>query len=210
MNYKKILAVLFALAAFAGTGSAFAQTPYGMPITLDQAKKAMTAAEAEAKKNNWNMVIAIVDAGGHLTHGAAPNQSGKWFHPVAYSVRQQDNLVLVDHDKCVGCHACVVACPYDARAIPEDSRGYYGATMTSFERVAYNRRPAGVVQKCTMCVHRIDKGLRPACIETCPPEALIFGDLNDPQSAISKVIARRENFQPHVELGTDPNVYYLT
>lgn len=66
MNYKKILAVLFALAAFAGTGSAFAQTPYGMPITLDQAKKAMTAAEAEAKKNNWNMVIAIVDAGGHL------------------------------------------------------------------------------------------------------------------------------------------------
>lgn len=66
MNYKKILAVLFALAAFAGAGSAFAQTPYGMPITLDQAKKAMTAAEAEAKKNNWNMVIAIVDAGGHL------------------------------------------------------------------------------------------------------------------------------------------------
>jgi glc operon protein GlcG len=66
MNYKKILAVLFALAAFSGTGSAFAQTPYGMPITLDQAKKAMTAAEAEAKKNNWNMVIAIVDAGGHL------------------------------------------------------------------------------------------------------------------------------------------------
>jgi hypothetical protein len=66
MNYKKILAVLFALAAFTGAGSAFAQTPYGMPITLEQAKKAMAAAEAEARKNNWNVVIAIVDAGGNL------------------------------------------------------------------------------------------------------------------------------------------------
>jgi glc operon protein GlcG len=66
MNYKKILAVLFALAAFARPGSVFAQTPYGMPITLDQAKKAMAAAEAEARKNNWNVVIAIVDAGGNL------------------------------------------------------------------------------------------------------------------------------------------------
>lgn len=68
MNYKNILAVLFAMAALAGPGSAIAQapTPYGSPITLDQAKKAMAAAEAEAKKNNWNMVIAIVDAGGSL------------------------------------------------------------------------------------------------------------------------------------------------
>lgn len=125
-------------------------------------------------------------------------------------VRRQDNLVLVDQDKCVGCHACVVACPYDARAIPEDSRGYYGATRTPFEKVAYERRPPGVVQKCTMCVHRLDKGLRPACIESCPTEALIFGDLNDPESAVSKAVARRPSFQPHAELGTDPNVYYLT
>ena len=66
MNYKTILAGLFAAAALLVSAGASAQTPYGMPITLEQAKKAMTAAEAEAKKNNWNVVIAIVDSGGNM------------------------------------------------------------------------------------------------------------------------------------------------
>ena len=68
MNTRKLLTLAFATLALLATGLARAQapTPYGLPITLDQAKKAMAAAEAEAKKNNWNMVIAIVDAGGNL------------------------------------------------------------------------------------------------------------------------------------------------
>jgi uncharacterized protein GlcG (DUF336 family) len=66
MNYKKILAALFAAAALLVSAAASAQTPYGLPITLDQAKKAMAAAESEAKKNNWNVVIAIVDSGGNM------------------------------------------------------------------------------------------------------------------------------------------------
>jgi hypothetical protein len=68
MNARKLLTLAFATLALLATGLARAQapTPYGLPITLDQAKKAMAAAEAEAKKNNWNMVIAIVDAGGNL------------------------------------------------------------------------------------------------------------------------------------------------
>ena len=68
MNYKKILAGLFAAAALLVSAGASAQAPapYGMPITNEQAKKAMAAAEAEAKKNNWNVVIAIVDSGGNM------------------------------------------------------------------------------------------------------------------------------------------------
>ena len=125
-------------------------------------------------------------------------------------VRDQDNIVLVDQDKCVGCHACVVACPYEARFLPDSARGYYGMQKTPYEGVAYKKWQPGTVQKCTLCAHRLDRGLKPACVETCPTQALIFGDRADPQSAISKAIAKRPNFQPHADLGTDPNVFYLT
>ena len=124
--------------------------------------------------------------------------------------RDTDNLVLVDQDKCIGCHSCVVACPYDARFVPENTRGYYGEELTPFERVSYQKWQKGTAQKCTLCVHRIDQGLKPACIETCPAGTLVFGNLNDPQSEISTLLKRRPHYQPRAELGTDPCVYYLT
>lgn len=124
--------------------------------------------------------------------------------------REEDNLVLVDQDKCIGCHSCVVACPYGARFIPESTRGYFGEQITPYERASYRKWQAWTAQKCTLCAHRIDQGLKPACVETCPAETLVFGNLNDPQSEISKLIERRPHYQPRAELGTDPCVYYLT
>jgi dimethyl sulfoxide reductase iron-sulfur subunit len=124
--------------------------------------------------------------------------------------REQDNLVLVDQDLCIGCHSCVVACPYQVRYIPESDRGYYGDKKTPYEEVSYKKWEAGTTQKCNLCAPRIDRGLRPACVEACPTRALGFGDLNDPQSEVVKQIGQRKHFQPRVELGTDPNVYYLT
>jgi molybdopterin-containing oxidoreductase family iron-sulfur binding subunit len=123
--------------------------------------------------------------------------------------RPQDNLTLVDQDACIGCHACVVACPYQARFIPENDDGYY-EEATPFEETSYKKWQVGTAQKCTLCVHRIDEGLKPACVDSCPTEALVFGDLNDPESEVSKVIGERPNFQPRAELGADPCVYYLT
>lgn len=124
--------------------------------------------------------------------------------------RDKDNLVLIDQDKCIGCGTCVIACPYDVRFMPEDARGYYGETKVAYEEVSYGKWQKGAVQKCTLCVHRIDKGLEPACVETCPTKALVFGDLNDPASHIAKLVRERAHFRPSAELGTDPNVYYLT
>lgn len=124
--------------------------------------------------------------------------------------REKDGIVLVDQDKCVGCHSCVVACPYQARYLPESDRGYYDGYKTPYEAASYRKWQAGTTQKCTLCVHRIDKGLVPACIETCPTRALVFGDLNDPQSEVSRLIEKRPHFQPRAEMGTDPNVFYLT
>jgi Fe-S-cluster-containing dehydrogenase component len=127
----------------------------------------------------------------------------------ASHVREQDNLVLVNQDACIGCHSCVVACPYQARFIPKSAKGYYDEP-TPFESVSYKKWQAGTAQKCTLCSHRIDKDLLPACVETCPTKALTFGDRNDPNSELSKLLATRSHFQPRAELGTDPCVYYLT
>ena len=125
--------------------------------------------------------------------------------------REQDNVVLVDQDKCIGCHSCVVACPYEARFVPDNATGYYGSGhTTAYETVAYKKWQVGTAQKCTLCVDRLDVGLAPACIDTCPTKAMVIGDLNDPQSEISKLIKQRQNFQPRAELGTNPNVFYLT
>ena len=124
--------------------------------------------------------------------------------------REHDNLVLVDQDQCIGCHSCVVACPYQARSIPDSEDGYYGEHKTPFEEAKSVKWQVDAAQKCTLCAHRIDRGLLPACVETCPTEALRFGDLNDPDSEVSKLVRTREHFRPREELGTDPNVFYLT
>ena len=83
------------------------------------------------------------------------------------------------------------------------------------------RRPRGVVEKCTFCVHRIDRGLAagltpgvdrtatPACVNICPVGARVFGDRNDPQSEVSQIIASTPTFRLREELGTEPNVYYI-
>ena len=124
--------------------------------------------------------------------------------------RSKDNLVLIDQDKCIGCRACVVACPYQVRWVTHDGSGYYKDQMTPFEGVSYQKWQAGTAQKCTFCVHRIDQGLAPACVATCPTKALVFGDLNDPQSDVTMLIAQRSHFQPRAELETSPCLFYLT
>jgi molybdopterin-containing oxidoreductase family iron-sulfur binding subunit len=123
--------------------------------------------------------------------------------------RKQDNLVLIQQNKCIGCRACIVACPYQVRFIAEDSKGYYGEDLTAYETESYRKWQPRTVQKCTFCVHRIDQGLEPACVQTCPTRALVWGDLNDPESEISRLLRARLNFQPRAELGTHPSLFYL-
>jgi tetrathionate reductase subunit B len=88
--------------------------------------------------------------------------------PTAASYQRADGLVLIDQDKCIGCRFCISACPYNARYY-DDARG--------------------VVDKCSACVHRLDVGQPPACVETCVGGARHFGDLNDPNSDVAKLYA---------------------
>lgn len=103
-------------------------------------------------------------------------------------VDEKSNVTLVDPELCTGCKSCIAACPYDARFV----------------------LPEGYVSKCTFCIHRVDEGLPPACVSVCPTTCMYFGDLNDPDSEVSRLLAGRRHKTLIPEAGTEPNVFYLT
>jgi Fe-S-cluster-containing dehydrogenase component len=96
-------------------------------------------------------------------------------------------LVLVTHEACIGCKACLASCPYDARFV----------------------HPEGYADKCTFCVHRVKEGLDPACVSVCPTHCFTFGDLDDPDSAISRKLASRKAHPLLPAAGTRPRIFYL-
>ena len=96
-------------------------------------------------------------------------------------------VVLVEPGECIGCKACVASCPYDARFI----------------------HPEGYADKCTFCIHRAEQGLQPACVAVCPTRCMYFGDVDDPQSEVSRLLAARTHHSLLPEAGTKPRIFYL-
>jgi Fe-S-cluster-containing dehydrogenase component len=107
--------------------------------------------------------------------------------PLNAIFKREDGIVLVDEDKCDGCQVCLPACPY-------------GALVYDDER--------SVVRKCSLCAHRVEQGLEPFCVTCCETEAVYFGDLGDPASAVTRTIAERSAATLKPEAGTKPAVYY--
>lgn len=108
--------------------------------------------------------------------------------PVGATYQQADGIVVVNADRCVGCAYCVQACPYDARFINHDTQK---------------------ADKCTFCNHRVEAGLLPACVESCVGGARIFGDLNDPDSTVSRLVAEKHPQVLKPEMNTAPHVFYI-
>lgn len=107
--------------------------------------------------------------------------------PTAAMYRRPDGIVDFDKRACIGCKACMAACPYDAIFInPEDHSA----------------------EKCNFCAHRIDVGLEPACVVVCPTEAILVGDLNDPGSRVAQVAGREAVTVRRPEKGTRPKLFY--
>jgi len=129
--------------------------------------------------------------------------------PTGASYKRDDGIVLIDYDKCVGCKYCIEACPYGARYFNKDHAGYFSDGLTPNEKIGYQKHKVGVVEKCDFCVDRLEKGNQPACVEACISRARFFGDLDDPDSEVSKLIRSKHAVQPKSELGTDPSLYYL-
>ena len=122
--------------------------------------------------------------------------------PTGASFKRADGIVLVDRHSCIGCRYCVMACPYQARSFVHEPLTNQKPEVP---------RGKGCVEGCTLCVHRIDKGGTPACVEACARaghHAMLFGDLNDAHSAISKRVREFATTQLRADLRLDPGVRY--
>jgi molybdopterin-containing oxidoreductase family iron-sulfur binding subunit len=117
----------------------------------------------------------------------------------------------VDAAKCIGCRYCQVACPYDARSfITTNTAEYFpGKGLTAYEKAMYPAHQVGTVEKCNFCASRLAEGKQPACVQTCPAQARIFGDLDDPKSDVAKLVASHNAQVLKPEAGTNPKVFYI-
>jgi Fe-S-cluster-containing dehydrogenase component len=130
--------------------------------------------------------------------------------PTGASTRRQDGIVVIDQEKCIGCRACMMACPYDARFFNYQYQEYHpDQGLTPYETAHRIGKLKGTVSKCNMCMDLIEAGDLPVCVQTCPAKARFFGDLDDPESQVAKLIISRRGYQIHPEVQTNPSVYYL-
>lgn len=129
--------------------------------------------------------------------------------PVGATYKDPDTgAVRQDYDKCIGCRMCMAACPYTGVRSFNWEEPKYSISHDMGDAGA-EKHQKHVVEKCTMCYHRLAKGLQPACIEVCSARVRYFGDLDDPESEVARLIASREYKQLLPEEGTKPSVYYL-
>jgi molybdopterin-containing oxidoreductase family iron-sulfur binding subunit len=201
---------------------------WGMVISLDQCigceycMRACDATNDILTSEPWNVVLPEKTTAGHSFYLSRPclhcqNAPCVEVCPVKATYHREDGLVVMDYDRCIGCRYCQVACPYDARRFNWEERTDENQYVPAWGEPEVERRPRGVVEKCTFCIHRIDAGLMPgkdreatpACVNICPVGARTFGNLKDENSKVSQLIATNPTLRLRDDLGTDTSVYYI-
>ncbi len=125
--------------------------------------------------------------------------------PVQATYKRDDGIVIVDHHRCIGCRYCMIACPYNARF-------FNFRENEDWPNRDFPKRSHGVAEACTLCAHRLERGLKPACVDACEAQgagALTVGNLNDAGSEVSQLIARNPVKRIREDLGTEPKIYYI-
>jgi molybdopterin-containing oxidoreductase family iron-sulfur binding subunit len=143
--------------------------------------------------------------------------------PVAATYKNPEGIVAQVYPRCIGVRMCISNCPYTVRYFNWHAPSWPPEYKRGLNPDVYRRRK-GITEKCNFCIQRIRKAKEqakkekrkirdgeviPACVETCPSEALYFGDLNDPKSQVSRLAKSRRAFRLLEELGTEPKVFYL-
>jgi Fe-S-cluster-containing dehydrogenase component len=215
-----------------GHGGSARTHHWGMVIDLDKCigceycLRACSAVNDVAQDKPWNIVVKEKTSDGQTFFFSRPClhcQDAPCVEvcPVKATYVREDGLVIMDYDRCIGCRYCEVACPFDARKFNWKVNREENPYVPTWGIPEVERRPRGVVEKCTFCIHRIDKGLStglkpgidydatPACVNICPVGARSFGDLLDPESNVSLLIANNPTIRLREELGTESSVYYL-
>lgn len=208
-------------------------TRYGMVIDTKKCIGCHVCAMACKTENNlpndvwWNRIFT--DNGGEMgfdmVGGSYPDNLQFGYIPVACQHCENPACVKVcpvgatykdpetgvvrqDYDKCIGCRMCLAACPYTGvRSFNWEEPAYYADFALGDADAAKHEKHT--VEKCIFCTQRVARGEQPACVADCIGRARHFGDLDDPDSEVSKLLASREYTQLHTEFGTKPSVYYL-
>ncbi len=144
--------------------------------------------------------------------------------PVRATYKTEDGIVSQIFPQCIGCRYCMAACPYTVKSF-NWYQPYWPKEMAAALNPDVSARPAGVVEKCTFCIHRLQKAKEqaaiekreleesdyiPACVESCPTKAISFGDLDNHNSQVYSLKKNPRAFRMLEELGTEPKVYYLS
>ena len=179
-----------------------AKVHYGMVIDLRRcigchSCSVACKAEVESPPGVYRSWVKIIEKGTypHVRKFFLPSLCNNCDHPICLTNcpvkatwKREDGIVVVDPHRCIGCKYCMASCPYDVRSINPLKR---------------------IVQKCEFCRHRVDAGIEPACVETCLGRARIFGNMLDPKSEISQLLATLPTQVIKPDLGTYPQVFYI-
>ena len=203
-------------------------TRMGMAVDLNRCIGCHTCALACKMQNNvpmgmlWNRVLTESDEGIDGVQGVYPDVEKTYVPvscqhcenapcvkvcPVEATYKDENGRVLIDYDRCIGCRYCMAACPYNVRVFKWEEAIQNPNFSYGDPRVP--DRKVGVVEKCSLCKELTDDGQEPRCVQTCPAEARIFGDLDDPESTISRYIRENDAEVLLAEKGTKPSVYYI-
>ncbi|MEW6069360.1 MAG: 4Fe-4S dicluster domain-containing protein [Candidatus Thermoplasmatota archaeon] len=209
---------------------------WGMVIDLKKCIGCMTCTVACEVENflprgvSWGKVMDFED-------GAYPNVERTFLQmpcmhceeaacvkgcPTEAILKREDGVVVIDYEKCIGCRICVIACPYDSPSYMEEIRLPSPLLRVKKEiRSKYQLLKEKTTSKCTFCAHRIDRAgelgkipgkdpeVTPLCVNSCVGNARYFGDLDDPESEVSKLAKSARAFVLYEEANTRPSVYYL-